>query len=71
MAKRLLELMRNVGVDTDVFKSHSLCGATATHLLKEGVPHHLVQSRGAWTNSATLDTYYNRLHQTKDWERLL
>jgi hypothetical protein len=71
LAKRLLDVMRTVGIDTEVFKSHSLRGATATHLLKKGVPHHLVQSRGAWTSSATLDTYYNRLHQTKDWERLL
>ena len=71
LAKRLLLVMQAVGIDTEVFKSHSLRGATATHLLKEGVPHHLVQSRGAWSSSATLDTYYNRLHQTKDWERLL
>ena len=71
LAKRLLDVMQSVGIDTEIFKSHSLRGATATHLLKEGVPHHLVQSRGAWTSSATLDVYYNRLHQTKDWERLL
>ena len=71
IAKRLLPLMEMAGVDTDIFKSHSLRGATATHLLKTGVPHHLVQSRGAWTSSATLDTYYNRLHQSANWERLL
>ena len=67
----LLPLMEMAGVDTDVFKAHSLRGATATQLLRKGVPHHLVQSRGAWSNSATLDVYYNRLHQSADWERLL
>ena len=71
LAKRLLVLMEAEGIETRVFKAHSLRGATATHLLKQGVPHSLVQARGAWSSSQTLDLYYNRLHQAHDWEALL
>ena len=34
IAKRLMFLMKEVGIDTSIFKPHSLRGATATHLLK-------------------------------------
>jgi hypothetical protein len=67
----MLVLMEEQGIETRVFKAHSLRGATATHLLKKGVPHSLVQARGAWSSSQTLDLYYNRLHQAHDWESLL
>ena len=71
LAKRLLLLMDGKGINTRVFKAHSLRGATATHLLRQGVPHSLVQARGAWSSSKILDMYYNRLHQANDWEALL
>jgi hypothetical protein len=71
LAKRMLAVMDTVGINTETFKAHSLRGATATHLLRQGVSHHLVKTRGAWSSSDTLDQYYNRLHQSQDWERLL
>ena len=71
LAKRLLHMMRTSGLDTETYKAHSLRGATATHLLRLGLPINWVQSRGNWTTQATLDTYYNRLHNTMNWERLL
>ena len=60
--------MQKAGVDTSIFKAHSLRGATATHLMAAGTPQHLVQARGHWSSTATLDIYYNRLHQQTDWE---
>ena len=33
-----------------------------------GTPQHLVQARGHWSSTATLDINYNRLHQQTDWE---
>ena len=71
IAKRALNVMREVGVNTEVFKAHSIRGAAATHLMSKNVPQNLVQSRGGWTSSATLDKYYSRLHQEKNWEELL
>jgi hypothetical protein len=71
IAKRCLQRMQDLGINTDAFKSHSLRGAIATHLIKKGVPQTLVQARGGWTNPATLQQYYNRLHQSTDWEGLL
>ena len=45
--------------------------ATATHLLKMGVQADVVRARGGWSTTKTLDTYYYRLHQCRDWQRLL
>ena len=63
--KRCPHAMQALGIHTDIFKSHSLRGATATHLLRAGVPAHLVQARGHWTNQNTMIEYYGRLHQTQ------
>ena len=71
LAKRLLTIMQDMGIDTQTFKAHSLRGATATHLMRTSTPQRLIQSRGGWTSQQTLDMYYNRLHQTKDWEQIL
>jgi hypothetical protein len=71
IAKRLLAIMAQHGIDTEVFKAHSLRGATATHLMRVGVPRHEVRARGGWSSSQTLDTYYLRLHQEANWERRL
>lgn len=54
IAKRCLDVMTRHGVDTSVFKSHSLRGAVATHLMDNGVPMHWVQARGGWASTATL-----------------
>ena len=71
IAKRLMFLMKEVGIDTSIFKPHSLRGATATHLLKGGVSQDLIQGRGHWASRITLDQYYSRLHQHKNWQELL
>ena len=68
LAKRALMMMEKMGVNTEAFKAHSLRGATATHLLKKNVPQSLVQARGGWTSTYTMDQYYSRLHQSKNWE---
>ena len=71
LAKRILTIMDQVGIQTKHFKAHSLRGAAATHLLKNKIPQDWIQARGHWSSSVTLDKYYNRLHQTKNWEALL
>ena len=62
IAKQLLDTMKSVGINVDIFKAHSLRGATATHLLTKGVSQDLVQSRGHWTTSQNMDMYYSRMH---------
>ena len=71
LAKRLMNIMQEENIDTQVYKAHSLRGATATHLLQQGTPQTLVQARGKWASSKTMDDYYSRLHQTENWEKLL
>ena len=71
LAKRALERLAACGINTEIFKSHSLRGATATHLLQQGAPRSLVKSRGGWSSSTTLDRYYSRLHQHQNWEAIL
>jgi hypothetical protein len=71
IAKRTKALMASVGIDVSVFKAHSIRGAVATLLMKRGVSRELVQARGHWSSTATLDMYYARLHQDQRWEALL
>jgi integrase len=71
IAKRQLEVLASLGVDTTIFKAHSLRGAVATHYLRSGCSQRLVQSRGGWSHPLTLDKYYARLHQHVDWEVML
>ena len=66
--KKDVEYHGSSGINVHTYKAHSLRGATATHLMPKGVERGLVQSRGQWTSSQTLDKYYNRLHQQTDWE---
>ena len=63
--------MGQEGINTEVFTAHSLRGATATWLLKKGTPRNLVQARGGWADTRTMDDYYNRLHQSQSWEAML
>ena len=46
LAKRCLQVMGSLGIDTQVWKSHALWGALATHLAKQGVPLAWIQARG-------------------------
>ena len=59
--------LNTICIDTQVFKTHSLRGATATHLLVKGVATDLVQARGQWASNMTMDLYYSGLHQHQDW----
>jgi integrase len=54
IAKRCMNIMRHMGIDTTMFKSHALRGATATHLAKKGVPLPWIQARGGWSSMETL-----------------
>ncbi len=71
IAKRTVEVMGGLGIDTRIFKAHSLRGAAATAMMEQGVPKDHVQARGGWRSSATLEEYYARLHQGVQWERVL
>ena len=63
--------MKEAGINVEVFKSHSLRVATATHLLKAGCKKTWVKARGGCSSMATLDMYYDRLHQHQDWASMI
>ena len=71
IAKRKLEVIGRVGIDTIIFKAHSLQGATATAMMEKGVPKDHVQARGGFWIGETLDEYYARLQQGVPWEVVL
>ena len=71
IAKRLLNTIKSPGTNMDIFKVHSLRAATTAHLLTKGVTLDLVQRRGHWTTSHTMDMYYSRMHQHKAWQAFL
>ena len=71
LAKLAKQFMEKSGIYTDIFKSHSLRGAVATHLLKQGLDIHWVQERGGWSSLTTLQQHYNRLQLDQNWAALL
>ena len=60
--------MTQLGIPTEAFKANSLRGATATHLMLNGMEPQWVQSRGVRQSPETMQNYYNRIHQQQDWE---
>ena len=65
------QFMQESGIDTNIFKAHSLRGAVATHLLHHGNDIHLVQERGGWASTTTLQQHYNRMHLKQNWAKML
>ena len=71
IAKYCLIAMEGVGINTRIFKAHSIRGATATFLLSLGVEKSLVKSRGNWSSEKCMDRYYSRLHNLIPWDKVL
>ena len=71
VAKVVLTLMTDCGIDTRLFKAHSVRGASATALLAAGVDQTLPRQRGGWTDSRAFDVHYARLHQHVAWDACL
>ena len=71
IARPCLQQMADCGLDTGVFKAHSVPGVSATFLLQLGVPQSLVQAHGFWSSTQTLDEYYSRLHMVLNWDDML
>ena len=71
VAKVVLKLMTDCGIDTNLFKAHSVRGASATALLAAGVDQTLTRQRGGWTDSRAFDVHYARLHQLIAWDACL
>ena len=72
IAKRTLQIMQKAGVEIEIYKAHSLRGATATHMLQAGTPQTLVMARGGgprhkrWT-CITTGCISKLIGRTKSW----
>jgi integrase len=67
IAKISLALMGECGVQTSLFKAHSLRGAAATAALLRGTDATFVRERGGWADGPTFQRHYGRAHQHMDW----
>jgi len=63
--------MESVGINTHVFKAHSVQGAVTTLLLSIGVEKHMVQASGQWSSEDCMDRYDSRLHNLTPWDQVL
>ena len=71
LARLVLQVMQEVGIDTHLFKAHSVRGAGATAFMAHGVSQALTRQRGGWGSAQSFEQHYNRLHQLVDWEGVL
>ena len=60
LGKFCAQFMESCDIDTKIFKSHNICGASATYLLYLGVPKSLIQADGFRSSSQTYDGYHAR-----------
>ena len=68
VAKVVLKLMAACGIDTTLFKPHSV---SATALIAAGIDQTLTTQRGGWSDSRAFDVHYAQLHQLVAWDSCL
>eukprot|EP01012_Entosiphon_sulcatum_P041474 TRINITY_DN55326_c0_g1_i1.p1 TRINITY_DN55326_c0_g1~~TRINITY_DN55326_c0_g1_i1.p1 ORF type:complete len:268 (-),score=32.90 TRINITY_DN55326_c0_g1_i1:18-821(-) len=71
LAKLALQVLCATGVDTDVFKSHSMRGAVATALMARGVDPKIVRHCSGWGSQASFQRHYAAQHQAVPYEDVL
>jgi hypothetical protein len=57
------EFMSREGVDTDVYKSHSMRGAVASKMIDGGEDPADVMFWGRWKSNTVFQAFYNRAHK--------
>ena len=61
MAKWLLRMMAEAGIDTDSYKAHSARSAAASDLVRRGLSLKQILQRANWSErSRTFEMFYNR-----------
>eukprot|EP00698_Gefionella_okellyi_P013307 TRINITY_DN3636_c0_g1_i1.p1 TRINITY_DN3636_c0_g1~~TRINITY_DN3636_c0_g1_i1.p1 ORF type:complete len:1059 (+),score=66.35 TRINITY_DN3636_c0_g1_i1:334-3177(+) len=60
IAKRVLMVMKAAGVDTTVFKVHSIRGAAVTKAVEAGQSREEIMAHARWKSSSVFEKYYNR-----------
>lgn len=56
----LLKRMKEAGIDTEVFRAHSSCGAAASKRVQKGATITEVLNSGRWASESTLRSFYLR-----------
>jgi hypothetical protein len=63
IAKVVLEVMKEAGIDTKVFKAGSVRGAAASKALDNGALVEEVMRQGQWSSLSVFERFYNRSHK--------
>ena len=71
IAKVALHIMQECGIDTNLFKAHSMRGAAATAFMAAGIDQCLTRQRGGWSDTTAFEAHYARLHQIVPWDDCL
>ena len=51
-------VLKNAGIDTDIFKAHSVCGASTTVAVNSNVPLDDVMKMADWSHVSTFQKFY-------------
>ena len=63
MAHWIKDLLKEAGVNTDVFKAHSVRGASTSAALKKGVHLNDILNTADWSKESTFKRFYCRTAQ--------
>lgn len=65
LARWIKHVMMDSGIDTSIFKAHSVRGATTSDAYAKGVPISEILCTADWTNEHTFRKYYLREYNTE------
>lgn len=64
------ELMRDAGIDTEMFTPHSIRSASTSAAKRTGTPLNTILAAAGWTRESTFRRYYNKPLCNKDFDVL-
>jgi integrase len=58
LAKHIKEILGNAGVDTEIYKAHSVRSASTSHALARGISIEEILDRATWASDSTFVKFY-------------
>ena len=60
LSRWVLFILKEAGLDTDIYKSHSTRGASASAAKRLGVPINIIMKRASWKSAISFAHYYDK-----------
>ena len=66
VSRWIIKILRETGVDVDVFKGYSTRSASTSKACLSGISVDDIRSRGSWSNESTWQNFYHKQVLSKE-----